>query len=178
MPKGDPAPTTRIETDDYVKVFKTFKEEHYKDGKWTCHGKVFIQPLNAAIIAYQKTVADGDKAELGRLTALTMLEDNRDTYDKKIISKHNQTRAKIRKDLRKKLNIEFNVSPVPKGSPRGTTEDLSGLTDSHREAYMAKSSDNIARVNSAIPSLPSYDGTRKSRTDVVSGEDLLKLLEA
>ena len=172
-----PGPVTRISTDAYCAVFRDFRKANFIDGAWNCHGKDFMGPLNEAIVAFQKTVAD-NKSELATLTGLTLLTVDRDAFDDKVVTKHTQTRAKIRKDLRKKLNIEFNVSPVPKGSPRGTTEDLSGLTDSHREAYMAKSSDNIARVNSAIPSLPSYDGTRKSRTDVVSGEDLLKLLEA
>jgi hypothetical protein len=171
-----PGPVTRISTDAYCAVFRDFRKANFIDGAWNCHGKDFMGPLNEAIMAFQKTVAD-NKTELATLTGLTLLDGkSRDAFDDKVVTKHTQTRAKIRKDLRKQLNIEFNVPHVPKGSPRGTTEDLTSLSSASRVEYMERSSANKARIAASMPSLPSWDGTRKSRAST-SGEDLLNILE-
>jgi len=164
---------TRISTEAYIAAFKAFRNEHYQNGKWAVYGQAFVAPFNKAVVEFLKEEHKDDKALFGNLSATLIISDDRDSFDKRIKAKHTSVKAKIRKDHRKALNAKFNVD-MPKG--RGSKEDTSNLTPDERAEYLSAKTTYESAINSAIPSLPSYDGTRKTRSGATSGQDLLKML--
>jgi|TARA_R110002020_G_scaffold299300_4_gene515001 hypothetical protein len=167
MPKNP----TRISTAAYAACFKKFRNAHYKNGKWNKVGTDFLESLNKAIVEYQNAEADTPE-EAAAAVALVLVKVDRDDFDK-VVSKHTQTRAKVRKDYRKALNAEFGVENV---SGRGATENLSGLSDAHRASYLKKKAEFTSLIGEKMPSLPSFDGTRKARK-TLTGQQIMGILD-
>jgi hypothetical protein len=169
--KGEPALPTRISTENYIEAFKKFREANYGDSGWNAgvHGKDFIKGFNGGVLSYQKEAADSAD-EASKNAALLMVLDNRDDYDNKVKAKHGSVKTKIRNDHLKALNLSYGITKMPK-----QPWDYSSLSQAQREEHGSKKRAYEAEINNLMPSLPSYDGTRKTRK-TVTGQKLLEML--
>ena len=151
----------KISTKTYVEAFKVWRNKFFKNGSWSSPpgglGAEYVKHINKACDGADGNYGSGERA-----------------YDL-IKSKHNITRAKIKKDLENRIRLSFGVTDKIEMKGKRAVDDLSHLEPEDSSRFLDKLDEVKAKLDTKIPRLPSYDGSTSS-TRAVSGQELLDLL--
>jgi len=177
MPKaGQPAPATRISTDNYLTAFKAFRDAYYKEGKWTVLGIDFVKGFNEQVAFTQQDEYPNDADKASAQLALMLVKDDKDSYNKMVKGKHGSVKTKIKNDYLKALNIQMGVQRVKEGKKYVWV--YSGLSQEDMTKHGQAKAAYTTEINSQMPNLPSYDGVRGARSDTKTGQELLAFLKS
>jgi len=149
----------RISTTEYIAVFKTFRDKNLKDGSWLNPefklGAQFLATVNAK--CGDDNFGDG---EMGYA---------------KLKSKHAGVRAKITKGLETTICAKYNVTGKVKPAKGRAQHDTANLTPDQRQAFLDAIKGAKLKVNTAIPTLPTFK-RGEGRAKSISAQQLLDLL--
>tara|TARA_R110000824_G_scaffold168163_1_gene345205 strand:+ start:59 stop:523 length:465 start_codon:yes stop_codon:yes gene_type:complete len=153
-------PETKLATADYLQLFASWRNDNHDPttSSWSAIGKDFLAVVNSAIkkagnVGYAST-AEG--------------------YDS-LRAKHNSTRVKYKKTLRKPVEMGFSIVEwISHGPGKPSTPVMNHLDAEGRNAFMVAMGEVDNKVSQKMPGLPSYE--MKSRGGL-TGDQMDDLLD-
>jgi hypothetical protein len=139
-------PEAKLPTKDYLPIFAKWRNEHYNasTSTWSTTGSDFLPIVNKACKDLGNAQYSNDASGYDALRA-----------------KHNSTRTKYKKVLRKPIDASFNIGEYKsQGVGRPSMPDTTHLSATDKQAYMVAISEADETVATKMPGLPPYSTLR------------------